>query len=129
MAHSKEDLFKRAVDILENDQELVFIEELAIEMGISKTTLYKYFKDGSDELDVIKGLILDNKASLKKKLRNKWYNSDNATLNVCAYKLLSNSLERDLLADRSKNDNANANIEVKDEKYIKGVLDKLNESW
>ena len=110
MAYDKNEIFERAKEILKKDVDVVFIEDVAIEIGISKTTFYEYFPPKSDELNEIKELILINRSTTKKFLRNKWKDSDNATLNVCLYKLLSTEEERELLSDKPKDDNKKATI-------------------
>lgn len=100
MAYDKNEIFERAKKCISEDKEIVFVEDLVIAVGISKTTFYELMPNGSNEMDILKDMLLDNKSILKKKLRNKWYESENATLNVCAYKLLSNDEERKLLADK-----------------------------
>ena len=102
MAYDKNEIFERAKKCILEDKEIVFVEDLVISVGVSKTTFYELMPNGSDEMDILKEMLLDNKSALKKKLRNKWYDSENATLNVCAYKLLSNDEERRLLADKQE---------------------------
>lgn len=73
-------------------------------LTISRPTFYDIFKD-TDGLDDIKACLDQNKISRKVKLRQKWANSDNATLNIALYKLCSAPDERALLADRTVNKN------------------------
>lgn len=104
MAYDKNEIFERAKEIIKNDVDIVFIEDLIIELGISKPTFYDYYPINSNEINEIKDLILKNKTTTKKFLRNKWKDSDNATLNICLYKLLSSEEERELLSDKPKDD-------------------------
>ena len=104
MAYDKNEIFERAKEIIKSDVDIVFIEDLIIELGISKPTFYDYYPINSNEINEIKDLILKNKTTTKKFLRNKWKDSDNATLNICLYKLLSSEEERELLSDKPKDD-------------------------
>jgi hypothetical protein len=58
------------------------------------------------ELDTIKDAIDKNKLSTKNVLINKWVTSDNATLNLAAYRLLSNEEEHKKL-NQSYTDHSN----------------------
>jgi ribosomal protein S24E len=100
MAYTAKQIIKLAEEVIKEDKEIVFIDDLTLAMGICTTTFYKHIPAGTEEMDYIKSLIQVNKAEQKRKLRSKWYQSDNATLSLCAYKLLSNEEERGLLADK-----------------------------
>lgn len=102
MAYSEDMLFDKAIELLKSDNEIVFIYDIIVELGISSSTFYDYFPDKSAKSNEIKDLIIKNRGQQKKKLRKKWYDSDNATLNICAYKLLSDDEERKLLADKTE---------------------------
>lgn len=115
MAYNKKKLYKTAINTLKDDNEIVFIEDLCICMAISKPTFYEHFPVDSNELNEIKELIQKNKTNLKKDLRKKWYKSDNATLNICAYKLLATDEERNLLADKQEVTQTTRNIVVASE--------------
>lgn len=110
MAIDRNKLFSKAKKIIKQDVDVVFIEDLILALGISKETYYRIFQIGSDESNVLKDLLMDNRVCIKKKLRKKWKDSDNATLNAMLYKLIANDEERNLLADRVKNENQNTNI-------------------
>lgn len=93
------DLYKKIFDIIKK-KEPIFIEELAVFCGISKPTFYEYFPVDSNEFNSIKEAMNEIKIAKKKMLQQKWLMTDNATLNIAAYKLLSTKEERGLLADR-----------------------------
>jgi len=102
MTYDKEKLFKKAMAIIKKDKEIIFIEDLCLSLGIAKKTFYEYFPTESNEINELKDAISQNKTNKKKRLRTKWAESDNATLNVCLYKLLSTDEERKLLADKQE---------------------------
>jgi hypothetical protein len=88
MKYNKEKLFQQAKEaVLKNN--LIFIEEIVSFLPCSKQTFYEYFPLGSDELDEIKAIIEDNSVNIKSGLRNKWYESDNPTLQIALYRLTS----------------------------------------
>lgn len=103
------DLYKNIFDIIKK-KEPIFIEELAVFCGISKDTFYRYYPIDSDEYASIKEAMTEIKIAKKKMLQQKWLMTDNATLNIAAYKLLSSKEERALLADRQ---DVNVDGEVK----------------
>lgn len=71
-------------------EKLCFIEDVAANLGISRSTFYEH---GLDKSDTIKEALINNKIAKKKKLRNKWEDSDNATLNIALYRLLADDDE------------------------------------
>jgi hypothetical protein len=88
MKYNKEKLFQQAKEaVLKNN--LIFIEEIVSFLPCSKQTFYDYFPLGSDELDELKAIIEDNTINIKSGLRNKWYESDNPTLQIALYRLTS----------------------------------------
>jgi len=102
MTYNKKTIFRKAKAIIKKDEEIIFIEDLCLSLGIAKKTFYEYFPIESNEINELKEAILQNKTTKKKKLRTKWADSDNATLNICLYKLLSTEEERRLLADKQE---------------------------
>lgn len=58
--------------------------------SFSRTTAYDY---KLNESDVIKAAIATNRATAKNYMLNKWIASENATLQIAAMRLLSNSVE------------------------------------
>ena len=93
----KDKLFEQALQIAK-DKRLIFIDEIVAYLPISRETFYTYWPLGSDNLDKIKRVINDNKIDIKQGLREKWYESDNATLQMALYKLTAREEERKKLA-------------------------------
>jgi hypothetical protein len=102
MAYDREELIKKALDLIEPEQ-VTDLGELAGALGISKTTLYAF---GLNELDEIKEAIDKVKRTIFNKMRRKWRDSENATLQIAEARLLSTDeqLER-LTINRVKQDN------------------------
>jgi|SRR5690554_1475224 len=98
MAYDKAELFAKALELAKDTElKLIWIEEVIAYMGISKSTFYAYFPADSDEMHAIKDAIQVNKISQKVKQRNKWYASDNPTMQLALYRLLSTPEEHQLL--------------------------------
>ena len=94
MAYKTEELEQLAIEAIEKHK-LIFIEEIASYLPCSEKTLRNH---KLQELPTIKKAIQDNKISMKAKLRKKWYDSNNATIQLALYKLLANEEEFNRLA-------------------------------
>jgi hypothetical protein len=92
MAYDKNILFKKAKEIIPK-YNLIFIEDVCAYLAISKPTYYTHFPVGSDEFNELSDLIDKNKIEIKVSLRKKWFDSDNATLQMALYKLTSTDTE------------------------------------
>lgn len=127
--YNKEDIFEKAKEAV-NKYKLIFIEEIISYLPISKPTFYEYFPLDSNEINELKRLITDNKVNIKADLRKKWYDSDNATLQMALYKLSSSPEEHKLLSqnytDHTTDGEKLNNIPPKIEIYNVGP--KLNDS-
>lgn len=92
---------------------LVFIDEIAPAIGVSRATFYNH---GLDKLDSIKDCLTLNRVKRKSGLRRKWYENDNATTQIALYKLLAETEELERL-------NGKAEIKVTG---LEAILEKLN---
>jgi hypothetical protein len=97
MAYDKDKLHKQAIKAI-TENNLYFIEDIITMLPCSKATFYEYFPSNSDELNKIKEMIEMNKVAQKVKMRKKWGDSDNATLQMALMKLISTDDERKRLA-------------------------------
>ena len=97
MAVDKEELYKKAVQVLEDDKSIVFIEDLVSFLPCVKSSFYKHFPLDSNEMNDFKEIIENNKINQKRQLRKKWFDNDNATLQLALYKLMANNDERERL--------------------------------
>ncbi len=92
MKYDKEVLFEKAKKvILENN--LFFVEDIISMLPISKATFYSYYPIDSNELNELRDLLDENKINLKVQLRKKWFDSDNATLQMGLMKLICTTEE------------------------------------
>ena len=95
-----EKLKKKALAILEKKRDIYFFSDLAIELGMSRQYLYERgFSPDKD--DALKEALENNKKFIKRGLRVKWYNNDNATTQVALYKLLADDEELKRLNNNS----------------------------
>jgi hypothetical protein len=103
--YDKDKLFEQSKSAIENDEDVIFIEDVISELPCKKTTFYKYFPEDSNELNELKELLAKNKSNTKKGLRGNWRNQlENATLQLALYKLLATEEERNALTmTRSEN--------------------------
>lgn len=118
MGMSKQLKVGEVVDLIKNNQAIIFIADLCLALQISKQTLYNYFPAGSDELSEISNALGHNKTALKIAMRQKWYQSDNPTVQIALYKLAADDEEKRALSGQV----IDANISAED-KVIKLTLD------
>ncbi len=97
MAFKKEELVSQSIEAIKNN-EILFIEELVSYLPCSMKTFYNY---KLQDLQVVKEQLEKNRIMKKIELRNKWYNSENATLQITLYKLIANSEEYLRLTNQS----------------------------
>lgn len=88
MAYDKKKILKDALELIEKHH-LIFIDDIIALLAISKPTLYSLFPTDSNELNEIKKRLDKNRVSMKSNMRKKWYQSDNATLQVALMKLIA----------------------------------------
>ena len=105
MAYDKQEIFEKAKVVIE-EKSLLFIDDVVVFLPCGRSTFYEYFSPNSDEMDTIKELLERNKVNKKIDLRLKWFNSNNATLQMALMKLLSTDEElRRLSMQFVKNEN------------------------
>lgn len=68
----------------------LFMTDLSAFMPMCRELLYEH---GIHKMDIVKDAITNNKIKVKHSMRAKWYKSENATLNIALYKLISNEDE------------------------------------
>ena len=128
MARSQKEIkkiFEKAKEVIAKHN-LIFIEEIVSYLPISKPTFYEYFPIDSNEINELKTLLEDNSVSIKSRLRNKWYESDNPTLQIALYRLTSRDDEHKKL-NQSYIDHTSKNEKI-DSKYEIEIITKKDES-
>jgi hypothetical protein len=93
VAYNKDEILQKALSAIDNE-ECVTIEEVLLFLPIATSTFYAWEMEKSEDL---KDALNAMKVKLKKKMRRNWRNSDNATLQIAEFKLISSDEERDKL--------------------------------
>ena len=97
MAYDKDELLKQA-EVAIKEKKLHFIEDIIACLPCDKTTFYRKFQKDSNEYNDLKELLTQNRTEQKQKLRKKWSDSDNATLQLSLYKLIGTDEDRQKLS-------------------------------
>ena len=92
MAYNTEILKEKAIEAIKKNK-LIFVEDICAMIGIAKSTYYEHFREGSNDSNELSNLLNENKIALKVGMRKKWYDSDNATMQMALYKLCSTDVE------------------------------------
>ena len=96
MPYDTEILKQKALEAIRKNR-LIFVEDVCAYIGISKPCFYDHFKVDSDDFNELSENLEKNKISLKVGMRKKWFDSDNATMQMALYKLCSTPNEHRLL--------------------------------
>lgn len=91
------------------ENKLTFFSDIALFVEPALSTLYEWELEKSD---VIKAELAKNKLATKRKMRNKWEESDNATLQLAAYKLVADRDELNALTMNRVDANLSGSIAI-----------------
>ena len=131
MTFDSETLYPIAVESIKENN-LFWIDDVIAFLPCSKSTFYELFKSDSDELDDLKELLYANRINLKVKLRKKWEDSENATLQMGLMKLIATQDERKKLSqtyqDHTTNGKSIIESREKRQELKDRILKKANES-
>ncbi len=94
MAQSKTDKHKAELLDVIRRHKIAFLDHAFGFTSFSRSTAYNH---GLDKLDDIKNAIAQNRVKAKNYMLNKWIASDNATLQLAAYRLCADPEEHQLL--------------------------------
>ena len=125
MQYKTDELLKQALEAIEKHPDIVFIQDVIVELPCCYQTFYTHFPADSNGLDTIKKTLSKNRTKLKKQLRHKWYNNDNPTLQVALYKLIANNDELQRLSVTYEARDSK-NPEVVGFKFVKADEDKAD---
>ena len=92
MKAKKAKIYKQALEVAEQ-KKCFFIDQLLAFLPIAKSTFYDYFPVDSDESNSIKAILEKNRVDVKTSMYNKWFKSDNPTLQVALMKLIATDEE------------------------------------
>jgi hypothetical protein len=98
MTYDRKKIFEQAKEEAKN-KKLIWIEEIVAFIPCDKTTFYRFFPVECNEYHELKAIIEENKINLKASMRKKWYESENATLQVALMKLIGSHEERQILCN------------------------------
>lgn len=93
MAYDKKIIFEKVIDVIRNNK-LKHFDYIEGFVEPCTKTLYDLFPMESNELHAIKRELDNNKIATKIKLQNNWEDSENATLQIAAFKLIATQEER-----------------------------------
>ena len=96
MEAKKAKIYKQALEVAEQ-KKCFFIDQLLAFLPIAKSTFYDYFPVDSNESNSIKAILEKNRVDVKSAMYNKWFKSDNPTLQIAAMRLLSTPEEHQKL--------------------------------
>jgi hypothetical protein len=85
MSYNTDELEQEALEAIEKYR-LFFIEDVVVYVSCSRATFYNH---GLDKLDTIKEALAKNKIDIKVSMRNKWFLSESATLQVALMKMIA----------------------------------------
>ena len=89
-------IFEKAKELIPKHK-LIFVSDVIALLGIATSTFYEKFPANSEEMEELKGLMETNRISIAISLRKKWFDSENATLQLALYKLIATNDERKML--------------------------------
>ncbi len=92
MEQRKAKIYKQALEVAEQ-KKCFFIEQLVSFLPIERTSFYSYFPADSDRMNTIKEILEKNKIEVKTAMYNKWFKSENATLQIALMKLIASDEE------------------------------------
>lgn len=92
MAFNKSKIYKLAIKTIQ-ENECLDIRELIALLPCQTTCFYSFFPADSKESETFKELINTNKVKACGGLKRKWIKSENATLQIAAYKLMGDEDE------------------------------------
>ena len=87
--YKTEDIKKQSLDAIKKNN-LIFVGDIFAYTLFVKKTFYEHKLHESDD---IKSALDKNRVSMKVSMRDKWYHSDNATLQIGLMKLISEDNE------------------------------------
>lgn len=109
MAYDRVKIFEQAKEVIIK-KNLLFIEDIVAFLPIAKKTFYEYFPLDSNESNELKELLETNKINIKVSMRSKWYESDNATLQMGLMKLISTNEELRKLSMNTQSHEGNVKV-------------------
>lgn len=89
VAYNKEKILKQCLEVIEKEK-ITFFNDLCLFIAPSLSTLYEWELQKSEQ---IKEAIEKQRSALKRNMRKNWVQSENATLQIAAYRLMASPEE------------------------------------
>ena len=118
MAYDKVEIYDKAIKAIK-DNVLYFIEDVVAYLPCDKTTFYRFFEVKSNEYNNIKEALEDNRVNTKVKMRKKWEDSENATLQMGLMKLIGTDEEAHRLNGTKTETKHSGEVNIKPKEWIK----------
>src|SRR6056297_69420 len=96
MAYNKKEIFEQAKTAIKENN-LFFIDDIVAWLPISKPTLYEFFPLESNELNILKRMLNENKVRTKSAIRAKLFKGQKAAELLALYRLICTPEERKAL--------------------------------
>jgi hypothetical protein len=93
MAYDKKKIYNQAIEAIEKNN-LFFIEDIVAFVPCGKTKFYEFFPPDSNETNILKELLDQNKIKTKSSIRAKLYKGNKAAELLALYKLICTDEER-----------------------------------
>lgn len=116
MAYDREKIYEQALQAIE-DNNLYFIDDVVAYIPITRKTFYEWWPTSSDECNNIKEALDNNRVSAKVKMRKKWEDSDNPTLQIGLMKLISTDEEAHRLNGTKQEHKLSGEVNIKPKQW------------
>jgi len=112
MAYDRKKLFEQACEVAKSKR-CFFVEQVVAFLPCDKSTFYRYYPPDSNEYNAINEILENNRVTTKSAMYKKWFDSENATLQVAFMKLICNTQEYGRLTGYGNEENRNMLPEIK----------------
>lgn len=90
----KKKIYEQAKNVIEGDDNILFLDDVIAELPISKPTFYSWWPKGSDEYNELWRLINTNRVKVKRYIRLKLRISGKAAELLSLYRMICTEEER-----------------------------------
>jgi len=96
MAYDKKKIYEQAIEQIEKNN-LFFIEDIVAFLPCGKTYFYDTFSTDSEEMNILKGMLEQNKIKTKSSIRAKLYKGSKSSELLALYRMICTGEERQTL--------------------------------
>lgn len=90
----KRNIYEQAKNVIESDDNILFLDDVVAELPISKPTFYSWWPKGSDKYNELLALINTNRVKVKRYIRLKLRISGKAAELLSLYRMICTEDER-----------------------------------